>query len=124
MRQGGLIDLEFITQHAILTTPTVQALKPNLRDAHQQLFETGVWSQELYDRVTETFTFLQALQQVQRMAHEGVVGATELSNALKDRYCRATGCDDFERLSDRLEQVAQTVTELFNEKVGIPATGL
>ena len=124
MRQGGLIDLEFITQHAILTTPTVQALKPNLRDAHQQLFETGVWSQELYDRVTETFTFLQALQQVQRMAHEGVVGATELSNALKDRYCRATGCDDFERLSDRLEQVAQTVTDIFNEKVGIPATGL
>ncbi len=122
MRRGGLIDLEFITQHAILTADPHQSLKPQLRAAHQQLLETGVWSQAEHDELSQALTFLQALQQVQRMAHDDVTASQDLSNALKDRLCRATACDGFEQLSDRLEAVAARVTDIFQKKIGSLAT--
>ncbi|MHA7901222.1 MAG: bifunctional [glutamine synthetase] adenylyltransferase/[glutamine synthetase]-adenylyl-L-tyrosine phosphorylase [Henriciella sp.] len=118
MRRGGLIDLEFITQHALLTSSVYQKLAPHLPDAHQQLRDTQVWSRDLVESFRAAFEFLQALQQVQRMAHEETASQTELSNALKDRLCRATGCDGFEQLSARLEEVCATVTALFAEKIG------
>lgn len=122
MRRGGLIDLEFITQHAILTAETHQDLKPQLRAAHQQLHDTGVWSQSEYDEISEALTFLQALQQVQRMAHDGVTASQDLSKALKNRLCRATASEGFDQLSERLEAVAAHVTDIFQKKVGFLAT--
>ncbi len=122
MRDGGLIDLEFITQHAILTAEISQALEPHLPLAQKQLLETGVWSADVYEPLRDAFRFLQSLQQVQRMAHEDVVSQTDLSNALKNRLCRATDCEGFDALCDRLEQVCATVTAIFSEKIGNAAT--
>ncbi|MEO0450073.1 MAG: bifunctional [glutamine synthetase] adenylyltransferase/[glutamine synthetase]-adenylyl-L-tyrosine phosphorylase [Pseudomonadota bacterium] len=122
MRQGGLIDLEFITQHAILTAPLPQTLKPHLPQAQKQLFETGIWSLEDYETLKSAFRFIQSLQQVQRMAHEDVVSQTELSNALKNRLCRATDCDGFDALCERLELVCATVADIFGKKIGNMAT--
>jgi glutamate-ammonia-ligase adenylyltransferase len=86
------------------------------------LLETGVWSQAEHDELSQALTFLQALQQVQRMAHDDVTASQDLSNALKDRLCRATACDGFEQLSDRLEAVAARVTDIFQKKIGSLAT--
>jgi glutamate-ammonia-ligase adenylyltransferase len=122
MRRGGLIDLEFITQHAILTAQPHQHLLPSLEAAHVQLQETGVWTSGEHNQIAKALTFLQALQQVQRVAHAEVTDTSELSNALKNRLCRATGCDDFEQLSERLEAVAEGVTDIFKRKVGALAT--
>ena len=122
MRQGGLVDLEFITQHAILTNQAHQALEPHLPLAQKQLFETGVWSSEDYETLHNAFLFLQSLQQVQRMAHEDVVSQKELSNALKNRLCRATQCEGFDALCERLEQVCATVADIFGKKIGNTAT--
>ena len=122
MRRGGLIDLEFITQHAILTSEPYQKLMPSLEAAHLQLQESGVWSADAHGKIADALTFLQALQQVQRVAHAEIAATSELSNALKDRLCRATGCEDFEQLSHRLEAVAQRVTDIFEKKVGSLAT--
>jgi len=122
MRDGGLVDLEFITQHAILTATAPQALKPELRAAHRQLSETQEWGDQDYQTLREAFAFLQALQQVQRIAHEGAISEEDLSSGLKDRLCRAVDCPDFTELSDRLESFCTNVTALFAEKLGPPAT--
>ncbi|MEO1322161.1 MAG: bifunctional [glutamine synthetase] adenylyltransferase/[glutamine synthetase]-adenylyl-L-tyrosine phosphorylase [Pseudomonadota bacterium] len=122
LRKGGLLDLEFITQHAILTSARNQALKPALADAQAQLLDTDVWSEDLYKTLAENFAFLQALQQVQRMANEDVASVSELSNALKDRLCRATGCESFDVLNQTLESCCETVFHLFCNNIGIPAT--
>lgn len=122
LRRGGLLDLEFITQHAILTAKTPQSIRPELTAAQAQLLETGEWSQDLHDVMAEAFAFLQALQQVQRMAREAVTGAEDLSSALKDRLCRATGTDSFEALTQRLERVCETVNDAFCTKIEKPAT--
>ncbi|MEL7041736.1 MAG: bifunctional [glutamine synthetase] adenylyltransferase/[glutamine synthetase]-adenylyl-L-tyrosine phosphorylase [Pseudomonadota bacterium] len=122
MRAGGLIDIEFITQHAILTAQIAQSLCPELRAAHQQLRDSGVWTADEYDVIAQAFSLLQSLQQVQRVAHAGAMVEADLSIALKDRLCRATGCDGFDALSERLKQTCQDVSAVFCKKIGNPAT--
>ena len=122
MRTGGLLDLEFITQHAILTATTPQKLRPELTAAQAQLQETGIWSPEMHHQMAESFELLQALQQVQRMANDTVAGEDSLSNALKDRLCRAAGCTSFDQLTTALEQACRTVSDTFCKKIGAPAT--
>lgn len=122
MRRGGLLDLEFITQHAILTANEHQPLSPSLTDAHQSLLKTGVWTKAFHQEMSEAFVFLQALQQVQRMANDDITAANELSNALKDRLCRATGCQDYAALSATLERVFESVETAFCKKIGKAAT--
>lgn len=122
MRPGGLLDLEFITQHSILTSPAEQPLSPELVEAHKALLEAGDWPEEFHHDASSAFAFLQALQQVQRMANENVITASELSNALKDRLCRASGCTDFKTLIKRLESVCGWVETVFCKKIGNPAT--
>ncbi|MEL6413471.1 MAG: DUF294 nucleotidyltransferase-like domain-containing protein, partial [Pseudomonadota bacterium] len=118
MRRGGLLDLEFITQHAILTAEAHQPLSPSLTEAHRHLVETGVWTEAFHQSMAYAFVFLQALQQVQRMANDDVTTANELSNALKNRLCRATGCLDYAALSAQLERVCDMVEQAFCEKIG------
>ncbi|MCH9753169.1 MAG: bifunctional [glutamine synthetase] adenylyltransferase/[glutamine synthetase]-adenylyl-L-tyrosine phosphorylase [Alphaproteobacteria bacterium] len=122
MRPGGLLDLEFITQYAILTAQTPQSLMPELSRTHQQLAETGEWDAQTYTAMSEAFTVLQALQQVQRIAHVGAVTEADLSSGLKDRLCRAIGSPDFADLSNQLEETCDRVTALFQEKLGSIAT--
>ncbi|NQY13542.1 MAG: hypothetical protein HRT81_06765 [Henriciella sp.] len=122
MRIGGLLDLEFITQHAILTANTHQALRPELIRAQSQLQNTGLWAADLHTEMAEIFELLQALQQVQRMANETVTGAADLSIALKDRLCRAANCDSFDELTQALETACQTIAETFCKNIGVIAT--
>lgn len=122
LRRGGLVDIEFITQHAILTAPVEQALCPSLHAAQKQLRDTGVWEDSEHETLTDAHKFLQALQQVQRMAHEGIIAEHELSAALEDRLCRAVGCDGFTSLTSRLDATCERVVALFAEKIGVPAT--
>nr|WP_070958789.1 bifunctional [glutamine synthetase] adenylyltransferase/[glutamine synthetase]-adenylyl-L-tyrosine phosphorylase [Hyphomonas sp. Mor2] len=122
MFAGGLIDLEFVTQHAILTSRAPQALAPELGQAHRQLLETGEWDEPTYRAMSEAFKFLQALQQVQRIAHEGAVSEADLSSGLKDRLCRAVGRSDFDTLSEQLQTTHETITAIFQQKLGSPPT--
>lgn len=122
LRRGGLVDLEFITQHAILTASTDQTHRPQLSAQHKQLLETGIWSDEEYQQISDAHGFLLALQQVQRMAHDGITAEQDLSLALQDRLCRAVGTKDFETLLATLETTCAKVTALFAEKIGSPAT--
>ena len=122
-RQGGLLDLEFITQHAILTAETPQSLKPELVAAQQQLLDSGEWPEDLHTTLAESFALLQALQQVQRMANDEITRETELSMALEDRLCRAVDRDSFDALLQALEQACGRVYDIFCKKIGTPATG-
>lgn len=122
MRPGGLVDLEFITQHAILTANETQALQPELVAAHRQLADSGQWRDEEHALISHAFTFLQALQQVQRIAYEGQLGEQDLSSGLQNRLCRAVNADSFEDLTAELERICDKVAALFAEKIGALAT--
>ena len=122
LRKGGLVDVEFITQHDILTASVDQVLCPRLRSAQKQLCESGEWTAAECETLTEAYTFLQALLQVQRMAHGEIATEQDQSQALQDRLCRAVDCTGFTGLSSRLEKTCAEVSELFSKKIGDPAT--
>ena len=107
MRSGGLVDVEFITQHAILTAGPHQALKPALSDAQKQLLETGVWTEDEHQDLRDAFDFLQSLQQVQRMAYEAVGADTHMSDAVDlyvfDKKLRLLALDALERIELALQ---------------------
>ena len=121
MRRGGLVDLEFIVQHAILTSPQTIGHHSALSDMIPALREAGQLSPSQTKTLLEAFAFLQSLQQVQRLAI-GETPSQTSSVGLQDRYCRAVGVDNFPQLEQRLESICAGVTEIFCTKIGDPAT--
>jgi glutamate-ammonia-ligase adenylyltransferase len=121
MRTGGLVDLEFIIQHAILTSPHALPHHAGLAKMIPALGEAGRLTQPETQTLVEAFAFLQSLQQVRRLAL-GEVPTQFSSIGLQDRYCRAVGSDDFTQLEQRLEGICESVAALFCTKIGEPAT--
>ena len=122
MREGGLVDLEFIVQHALLTANSKSAIHPQLSASihalHQQAFLTDAETETLFD----AFRFLQALQQVQRLAIGASTTANAISTGLADRFCRATGDASFPKLEQHIERVCESITALRCKNIGPLAT--
>lgn len=122
MRDGGLVDLEFVVQHALLTQPLENELCPSLEDAIAALFHKGAFSPAERAMLLSNFEFLQALQQVQRIAVGTDISTANISAALADRLCRATGEKNFSQLEQELERVCGDILSLFEEKLQLSAT--
>lgn len=122
MRDGGLVDLEFIVQHALLTRTEFKRHVPRLADAIRGIVETGHFSKEEGEQLVASFRFLQSLQQLQRIAIGASADTSDVSSGLADRMCRAIGVADFSTLEAQLEQVCAAVSALFHEKLGNRAT--
>ncbi|MEL7232541.1 MAG: DUF294 nucleotidyltransferase-like domain-containing protein, partial [Pseudomonadota bacterium] len=118
MRPGGLVDIEFIVQHGLLTTGTPIALPLSVEDAIETLHTSGALNADQASLLLNARTFLSALQQVQRVAIGTKMDAETLSDVLIDRLCRATGCKNFSDLKQTLERYCSAVSALFSEKVG------
>ena len=122
MRDGGLVDLEFVVQHALLTQPLENELCPSLEDAIAALFHKGAFSPAERAMLLSNFEFLQALQQVQRIAVGTDISTANISAALADRLCRATREKNFYQLEQELERVCGDISSLFEEKLQLSAT--
>ncbi|MEL8056138.1 MAG: bifunctional [glutamine synthetase] adenylyltransferase/[glutamine synthetase]-adenylyl-L-tyrosine phosphorylase [Pseudomonadota bacterium] len=122
MRSGGLVDLEFIIQHGLLTSVTELKLPVPLRGAIQILGISGYLDTTQEEVLLEAHRFLSALQQVQRVAIGAHMDGDTLSQGLTNRLCRATGCKTFSQLKHHLEEYCSTVSNLFAEKIGMLPT--
>ncbi|MEM9053811.1 MAG: bifunctional [glutamine synthetase] adenylyltransferase/[glutamine synthetase]-adenylyl-L-tyrosine phosphorylase, partial [Pseudomonadota bacterium] len=109
MRAGGLVDIEFIIQHALLTGGQKICLPLSLSSALEALAHTPAMTSADTQCLLEAHGFLSALQQVQRVAVGAKLDDETLSDGLKDRLCRATGCEDFSVLKQRLERHLEVV---------------
>lgn len=117
MRDGGLVDLEFIVQHALLTHPMTDMLRPALPDAMEVLLKIGALNQREHDELLHSFRFLQSLQQVQRIAVGSDTSTENISAALKDRLCRAIFVSRFSQLEQDLEANCSAVSSLFSKRL-------
>ena len=121
LRPGGLLDIEFILQHALLCKPSSEHT-PRISDALRWLKAHTHLSSEEFAHLDTAYRFLRSLQQVQRIANEPGTFEQDMMPGLADRLCRATDQFDFEDLKIQLEQHCGTVFELFGKKIGNPAT--
>ncbi len=118
MREGGLVDLEFIVQQALLTTGAKTPLQPHLPEAIRGLEKAGNFTPETAQTLHEAFHFLQALQQIQRLALGGDASADQISAGLADRLCRAAGASRFTELEQELEAVCAGIATLRDQRIG------
>ena len=118
MRAGGLVDLEFIVQQALLNAGPGEALYPQMPAAIKALRTAGHFTAEEADMLRHAFRFLQALQQIQRLALGADTDGDQISQGLADRFCRAIGCDEFSELEQQLEAVCKSVSVLRDKRIG------
>ncbi len=122
MREGGLVDLEFIVQQSILLSGSPDTVHPALRDAIPALVSLGQLSEEEGALLLDAFQLYQLLQQVQRVTLNSDGTSKDMSMGLKDRLCRAVDISPFDALAARLEAMASDVTALRCKKIGPLAT--
>ncbi|MCF6328744.1 MAG: DUF294 nucleotidyltransferase-like domain-containing protein, partial [Henriciella sp.] len=119
MRQGGLLDLEFIVQQALLTAGSKTVLHPQLPAAINALHKQGHFTDAESETLFDGYRFLQALQQVQRLALEADSNVNLISSGLADRFCRAAGMKDFVELEQKLERICASIASLRTERIGL-----
>jgi glutamate-ammonia-ligase adenylyltransferase len=120
--KGGLIDIEFIVQQDMLLMGKPDCIWPNVSDALAGIAASGRQPASPYVVLQEALAYLQALQQVQRLAVGSEIAADDIPDGLKNRLCRAVGAEDFNALERHLAALKEKVHAIAAEKLQLPAT--
>ena len=120
--EGGLVDLEFVLQQAILLSGREECVTPTILDAIEALAGAGALQADEAETLSSAFSFLQSIQQIQRLAVGAEVTSEQFSEGLKARFALATGCEDFRTLEERYSSVKQAISSLRCKKIGPLAT--
>ena len=117
---GGLVDIEFLIQHAILlAAPEVpRAVQPTSLDAVKALAGAGRLAPADAATLIEGLTFQLHLQQALRIASGDQFDPSVASPGLKQWLANHLGLNDFFELNRKLAKVQGAVAELRAQKLG------
>ena len=117
---GGLVDIEFLTQHAILlAAPDVpRAVQPTSLDAIKALAGAGRLAPADAATLAEGLTFQLHLQQALRIASGDQFDPALASPGLKTWLANHLGLKEFSVLEQKLARVQGAVAELRGQKLG------
>jgi glutamate-ammonia-ligase adenylyltransferase len=121
---GGLVDVEFIVQHALLAQglATGALVQPGTADAIAALAGAGAFTVEEAATLAEALEVLLGLQQVTRVSVAGQVEPNAVSSGLGSLLARAVGCAEFSQACQRLERVKAGVAAIRERRIGPLAT--
>ncbi|MDJ0920534.1 MAG: bifunctional [glutamine synthetase] adenylyltransferase/[glutamine synthetase]-adenylyl-L-tyrosine phosphorylase [Henriciella sp.] len=122
MREGGLVDLEFLIQKALLQMDDVAGLRTDLSGAISAIGKAGLYAPGEIEVLVAAWALLQPLQQVQRLSLGADAPQTAFSKGLAQRLAQAGKEKNFKELECRLEQVCQALADLRLQKIGPLAT--
>ncbi|WP_084398384.1 bifunctional [glutamine synthetase] adenylyltransferase/[glutamine synthetase]-adenylyl-L-tyrosine phosphorylase [Henriciella aquimarina] len=122
LTDGGLIDLEFILQQGMLTQGRSEIVSPITGEVIEMLTETGYLDADEATALSKGFTFLQSIQQIQRLAVGSELTADQFSKGLKARLALAAGCEDFNEVETRYSAVTEEISRIRCKKIGTLAT--
>jgi glutamate-ammonia-ligase adenylyltransferase len=117
---GGLVDIEFLIQHAILlAAPDVpRAVQPTSLDAVKALAGAGRLAPADAATLVEGLTFQLHLQQALRIASGDQFDPSVASAGLKRWLANHLGLKEFSALEAKLTRVQDVVAELRGQKLG------
>ncbi len=117
---GGLVDIEFLVQHAILISArdVPGAVIPTSMDAIKALAAAGRLGPGEAATLIEGLTFQLNLQQALRIASGDTFDPHKASLGLKAWLANHLGMKDFSALSARLDAVQSSVAALRDRKLG------
>ncbi|MGX6647087.1 bifunctional [glutamine synthetase] adenylyltransferase/[glutamine synthetase]-adenylyl-L-tyrosine phosphorylase [Maricaulaceae bacterium MS644] len=116
LREGGLIEIEFIAQTAQLIARTRAA--PRTRAALEMLAEAGALKGDLVERLLAAEEDYAALTQLVRAAHGGGFDPGGASAPFAGRLAVAGRAEDLTELAGRLDTHAQAVRAAFETEIG------
>ncbi|MAV49686.1 MAG: bifunctional [glutamate--ammonia ligase]-adenylyl-L-tyrosine phosphorylase/[glutamate--ammonia-ligase] adenylyltransferase [Hyphomonadaceae bacterium] len=122
-RLGGLIDIEFIVQQALLKSGRPDVLRTSIGDAIGSLTQTGAFSASEGSRLGDAALRLQAVQQVQRLAFGTQPNLGPSSHGLREHFRAATGARSIETLDADLEKICGHVVQIRRNRIGDPTAG-
>ena len=113
--RGGLVDVEFLVQHAILQHPALVA--SNTAEAIAKLAAAKVFSKEEAATLSAAHALYSAVQALLRLTVDDAFDAAAAPEALKALLVRATGTVDFSGLEAKLETCAAAVRTLLEKRL-------
>lgn len=121
---GGLVDIEFVIQHAILLAAgdTPGAVQPSSMDAVKALAAAGRFSSGEAAVLLEGLTFQLHLQQAMRIATGDQFEPASASPGLKAWMANHLGLKEFSALEERLQALQASVAALRERKLGLLTT--
>lgn len=122
LRDGGIVDLEFVVQRALLKAGRADVFQTSLSRAIPSLDRLGVLNTGDADVLLKGHKFLQALQQVQRLAVGDGKAEGPVSKGLRNRMMRAVSAQTFADVEAQLEEHCGRIADLRRREIGSLAT--
>ncbi len=119
---GGLVDLEFVVQHALLALGDGAALEPETGLAIELLKTRGALSAADAEDLRAGRDLFASLQQILRLAVGDAFDPGEASNGLKRRLVETSNANDFNALTVSLANAKRAVVDIRCKKIGALAT--
>ncbi|MEQ8405679.1 MAG: bifunctional [glutamine synthetase] adenylyltransferase/[glutamine synthetase]-adenylyl-L-tyrosine phosphorylase [Oceanicaulis sp.] len=116
LRDGGLIEIEFIAQTAQLIAG--ERVSPGTRVALERLEQAGALASDQVAGLLAAQEDYAALTQLVRAAHGGGFDPGRASAPFAERLARAGACDTLADLADRLDRHAAAVRLAFEAEIG------
>lgn len=113
--RGGLADAEYIVQFLMLLTAKGEALPatPSFAGMCRVLAQNSALTKEQAARLQKTHSLYLSILHLLRLSHVEQPEAGMFSGELKTALTRATGEENFERLSARLDEALEFVYQLY-----------
>jgi [glutamine synthetase] adenylyltransferase / [glutamine synthetase]-adenylyl-L-tyrosine phosphorylase len=121
---GGLVDAEFIVQHALLAAGerAGEVRRPGTLAAIEALGDAGLLSSDERAPLRAGVSLLLHLQQVLRVATTRLFDPETAANGLKHLIAKAADCDTLEAAAERLAGAKQAIAALRCKRIGPLAT--
>jgi [glutamine synthetase] adenylyltransferase / [glutamine synthetase]-adenylyl-L-tyrosine phosphorylase len=114
LKPGGIIDLEFIAQFAVLTGNVTGAERSTATEEVLRQLSPSLAGPSMVDDLTDAHRFYTNLSQTIRLCLTGEVVRDDLPPGLADLLCRAANLPDIKGVEAQLEETGRTVRGHFN----------
>ncbi|MBC2884760.1 bifunctional [glutamine synthetase] adenylyltransferase/[glutamine synthetase]-adenylyl-L-tyrosine phosphorylase [Ochrobactrum sp. CM-21-5] len=117
LKPGGIIDLEFIAQFAVLTGKLTKKTRPLSTEEILAALAPSFAEPALTDSLVEAHRFYTNLTQTIRLCLGGDAGRDEFIPGMIDLLCRSADMPDFKRVEHHLAELATAVRSSFEKLV-------
>ncbi|MEL6258657.1 MAG: bifunctional [glutamine synthetase] adenylyltransferase/[glutamine synthetase]-adenylyl-L-tyrosine phosphorylase, partial [Pseudomonadota bacterium] len=115
---GGLVDLEFIVQSALLSSGAPDAHQPLTLNAIDWLESQGHVAADEASTLRDGRRFLQTALQILRLASGEAFDPQNAAIGLKRVLVRSLACDDFDEVAARISETRSAIAALRTKKIG------
>ena len=115
LRSGGLIDLEFIAQFAVLTGQVATDIRHTSTELNLRHLKPDFSSPALAEELATAHHFYSNLTQIIRLCVDDNTGREDYLPGLLDLLCRAAELPDIAHVEHQLDQTTATVSKAFKQ---------